>query len=171
MKPERKPLLHMTPLENSCPPRQPIASTPGKSEIRSGSRLLISDCITRPGNSLPKDMVPLKSFRYYLPLLTNSDFPPHGKYMMYVFHTSLLSSYRSTESYGPTFSSPPPDVIDNEEEYEVETILSHKGPNSRRLYLTTWKGYPSSENTWEPEVNLRHSLILAKAYKQEHNLR
>ena len=28
-----------------------------------------------------------------------------------VFHTSPLSSYRSTEPYGPTFSSPPPNVV------------------------------------------------------------
>ena len=87
-----------------------------------------------------------------------------------VFHTYLLSSYRSTEPYGPTFSSPPPDVINNKEEYEVEAILSHKGSNGRKLYLTTWKGYLSSENTWEPKVNLHHSPIFLNTYKQEHNL-
>ena len=88
-----------------------------------------------------------------------------------VFHASLLSSYHSTEPYGLSFSSPPPDVIDNEEEYEVEAILSHKGPTAHRLYLTTWKGYPSSENTWEPEINLCHSPTLLKCYKLEHGLR
>ena len=88
-----------------------------------------------------------------------------------VFHASLLSPYRSTESYGLLFLSPPPDVIDNEEEYKVEAILSHKGPIARRLYLTAWKGYPSSENTWEPEINLCHSPILLKRYKLEHGLR
>ena len=88
-----------------------------------------------------------------------------------MFHASLLSPYRSTESYGLSFSSPPPDVIDNEEEYEVEAILSHKGPTAHRLYLTAWKGYPSSENTWEPESNLRHSPTLLKRYKLEHGLR
>ena len=88
-----------------------------------------------------------------------------------MFHASLLSSYHSTESYGPLFSSPPPDVIDNEEEYEVEAILSHKGPTARRLYLTAWKGYQSSENTWEPESNLCHSTTLLKHYKLEHGLR
>ena len=82
-----------------------------------------------------------------------------------VFHASLLSSYCSTEPYGPTFLSPPPDVIDNEEEYEVKAILSHKGPNSQILYLTTWKGYPSSENTWKPKVNLHHLPILLNSYK------
>ena len=88
-----------------------------------------------------------------------------------VFHASLLSSYRSTEPYSPIFSSLPPDVIDNEEEYEIEAILSHKGPNSQGVYLTTWKGYPSLENTWEPKVNLCYSPILLNTYKLEHNLR
>ena len=88
-----------------------------------------------------------------------------------VFHASLLSPYCSTESYGPSFSSPPPDIIDYKEEYEVEAILSHKGPTAHRLYLTTWKGYPSSENTWEPESNLHHSPTLLKRYKLEHRLR
>ena len=47
-----------------------------------------------------------------------------------IFHASLLSPYCSTEAHGPSFLEPPPDVIDNKEEYEVEAILSHKGPKS-----------------------------------------
>ena len=97
--------------QNSWPPKQPSASILGKSEIRSGLRPLILDCATLLGNSLPRDMVPSKLFRYYLLSLINSNFLPHGKYTMYVFHASPLSSYRSTEPYGPTFSSPPPDVV------------------------------------------------------------
>ena len=88
-----------------------------------------------------------------------------------MFHASLLSPYHSTESYGPSFPSLPPDIIDDEEEYKVEAILSHKGPNACRQYLTTWKGYPSSENTWKPEENLHHSPTLLKCYKLEHGLR
>ena len=71
-----------------------------------------------------------------------------------IFHALLLSSYCSTEAHGPSFLNPPPDVINNEEEYEVEAILSHKGPKARRLYLTMWKGYSSAKNTWKPESNL-----------------
>ena len=83
-----------------------------------------------------------------------------------VFHATLLSPYRQTEAHGPSFSRPPPDVIDSEEEYEVDHIVSHKGSPDRRQYLTAWKGYPSSENTWEPEVNLRHTPTVLQAYKQ-----
>ena len=118
----------------------------------------------------PKRQGPFKIVQVLSPLTYTLRLP--STWTIYnIFHTSLLSSYHSTEPYGPTFSSPPPDVINNKEEYEVKAILSHKGPNGQRLYLTTWKGYPLSENTWEPEVNLHHSPILLNTYKQEHCLR
>ena len=37
-----------------------------------------------------------------------------------------------------------------EQEFEVEQILARKG----QQYLVKWKGYPDSENTWEPLKNL-----------------
>ena len=87
-----------------------------------------------------------------------------------VFHTSLLSSYKETKAHGPNFSKPPPDLIGTEEEYEVEQIISHCGTTGRRRYLTAWKGYSLSENTWEPESNLQHALEILGAYKQTHQL-
>ena len=72
--------------------------------------------------------------------------------------------------HGPNFSTPPPDLIRSEEEYKVETIISHKGLPGCRKYLTTWKGYPSSENTWEPESNLRHASEVLGDYKRAHSL-
>ena len=83
-----------------------------------------------------------------------------------VFHTTLLSPYHQTEAHGPSFSRPPPDIIDSEEEYKVDHIVSHKGSPGRRLYLTAWKGYPSSKNTWEPEINLCHAPTILQAYKK-----
>ena len=87
-----------------------------------------------------------------------------------VFHASLLSPYCSTKAYGPSFSEPSPDIIDNKEEYKVQTILSHKGPKSCRRYLTSWKGYSAMENIWESKSNLHHSALILSAYKQCHNL-
>ena len=95
---------------------------------------------------------------------------PHTWKIHNVFHASLLSPYYSTEVYGPSFLELPPNVIDNEEEYEVKAILSHKGPKSCWKYLTSWKGYSAVENTWEPKSNLRHSALILSAYKRHHNL-
>jgi hypothetical protein len=42
-----------------------------------------------------------------------------------MFHASLLSPYQETTAHGLNFSCPPPDLIDGEEEFEVECIISH----------------------------------------------
>jgi len=42
-----------------------------------------------------------------------------------VFHASLLSPYHETTTYGPNFSRPPPDLINDKEQYEVEQIRNH----------------------------------------------
>src|SRR5712672_1903346 len=82
-----------------------------------------------------------------------------------VFHASLLTSYRETTAYGPNFVRPPPDLIDGEEEYEVEAVLNHRMFGRRRQvqYLIKWKGYPHSDNTWEPSENV-HADELVSAY-------
>ena len=85
-----------------------------------------------------------------------------------VFHTTLLSSYKETKAHGPNFSKPPPDLIGTKEEYEVEQIISHCSTSGCHRYLTAWKGYPSSENTWEPESNLRHVVEILSTYKWIH---
>ena len=117
----------------------------------------------------PKCMGPFEITRVLSPLTYQLKLPCTWK-IHDVFHASLLLPYRSTEAYGSPFLEPPPDVIDNEEEYEVKTILSHKGPKSHQKYLTSWKGYSAAENTWEPESNLHHSALILSAYKRHHGL-
>ena len=82
-----------------------------------------------------------------------------------VFHASLLSPYQETAAHGPNFSRPPPDLIDGEEEYEVERIVNHRrhGRTRRLQYLVKWKGYPESDNTWEPADQV-HASELVKLY-------
>ena len=85
-----------------------------------------------------------------------------------VFHASLLTPYHETTAYGPNFIRPPPDLIDGEEEYEVEAVLNHRMFGRRRQvqYLIKWKGYPHSDNTWEPLENI-HAEDLIKAYHKK----
>ena len=42
-----------------------------------------------------------------------------------VFHTSLLTPYHETSQHGTNFTRPPPDLVDNLEEFEVEEIINH----------------------------------------------
>ncbi|KIN92934.1 hypothetical protein M404DRAFT_36574 [Pisolithus tinctorius Marx 270] len=45
-----------------------------------------------------------------------------------VFHASLLSPYCENDIHGPNFPAPPPDLINEEEEYEVEAIVDENSP-------------------------------------------
>ncbi len=82
-----------------------------------------------------------------------------------VFHASLLSPYRKTTAHRPNFTWPPPDLIEGEEEYEVESILNHwhHGRSRTLQYLIKWKNYPHSDNTWKPADQV-HAPELMKAY-------
>ena len=84
-----------------------------------------------------------------------------------VFHATLLSPYKETATYGSSFSTPPPDLINDEEEYEVETIVRHKRVKGGSLrYLVKWVGYPTSENSWQSEEHLENAKEILDAYKR-----
>ena len=90
-----------------------------------------------------------------------------------VFNEALLTPY-----VPPAFANqqlpppPPPDVIDGEEEHEVEAVINSKVVGSGRkksmMYLVKWKGYPDSENRWEPAVNLENAEEEVEKYWKAH---
>jgi len=89
-----------------------------------------------------------------------------------VFHASLLTPYRENEEHGPNFTSSPPDIVDNEEEYEVEAILAHRKQGRGYKFLIKWEGYPSSENTWEPPSHfMPRGKAILDAYKKKKKLK
>lgn len=51
---------------------------------------------------------------------------------------------------------------ESSQEYEVEAILKHKDTTNGRQFLIRWKGYDSSEDTWEGENNLKCPTVLNK---------
>lgn len=61
---------------------------------------------------------------------------------------------------------PPPDLIEEEEEWEIERILEYNRPRNKRRYFVKWKGFSDHDNTWEPKKNLKHTQILLKDYKR-----
>ena len=88
-----------------------------------------------------------------------------------VFHACLLSPFKETELHGTDETRPPPNLVQGNEEFEIEAILTHRTYKNRETrYLIKWKGYNTSENTWEPESNLSNAEEKLNDYKSWHNL-
>ena len=83
-----------------------------------------------------------------------------------MFHTSLLTPYKENETHGLNFPEPPPDLIDEEEEYEIEWILKHCGTPKNCFYLIQWKGYTAEEDIWLKEADLEHVADILNMYKR-----
>ena len=88
----------------------------------------------------------------------------------YVFHTTLLRSYKENEIYGENFTEPPPELLEGEEVYEVETILNHQKRGRGYQYFVKWQGYPITDALWEPEHTFSDDGDTLKIYKKHHNL-
>ena len=73
-----------------------------------------------------------------------------------VFHAALLTPFQETDQHGVNFTRPPPDLVQGEEEFEVESIKSHRhfGRARKLQYLVKWKGYPEADNSWEPAEHM-----------------
>ena len=82
-----------------------------------------------------------------------------------MFHSSLLTHYKETHESRAQFQHPPPELIGNEEEYEVEQIINHHhyGKCHQLQYLIHWKGYSAADDTWEPTDQV-HADKLVKNY-------
>jgi hypothetical protein len=67
-----------------------------------------------------------------------------------VFHIDLLTPYHEMSMHSANYQRPPPDLVDGEEEYEVETVLASRcfGHGKKLQYLVKWKGYLDSDNQW-----------------------
>ena len=86
-----------------------------------------------------------------------------------VFHVDRLRPTK-TASLVPNreFPEPEPIIVDEEEQYEVEKILDSKVVRKKFKYLVKWKGYPDSENSWEPEENVRDAKKAVAQFHKKH---
>ena len=60
------------------------------------------------------------------------------------------------------------EVEDEQEEYEVEQVLGHREISGTAYYLVKWKGYSTSENTWEPIENLQNAQRTMVNFHRSH---
>lgn len=52
-----------------------------------------------------------------------------------------------------------------EERYEVEAIRDHRVKGNVKYFLIHWKGYDSSDDSWESQYSIRCPALLAKYYE------
>ena len=97
------------------------------------------------------------------PVAFGLDLPP-GWRIHPVFHVSKLKRYIHSEEFLWEIEPPPPVLVGDTLEYEVEGILRHQGKGARHRYLVLWKGYPLTEATWEPESHLANALDILEEY-------
>ena len=95
------------------------------------------------------------------------DLPVHP-----TFHVSRLRPYRDPLSFHPDRPvppRPPPDIIEDNPEWEVERILDRRfrgrGRSRRPQYLVHWAGYPDSDDSWQPLRNLGNSLDMIRDFE------
>jgi hypothetical protein len=86
--------------------------------------------------------------------------PPHFR-IHNVFHVSLIEPWADREG---EVAEPPPVQIEDQLEWEVESVQDHREKGRGRQYLVRWKGYAPAEDTWEPEANLSRAQEVVREY-------
>lgn len=144
-----------------------------------GDEVMLSTAILRKWDRapklLPKYVGPYKIIKVVSPVAYELDLPATMR-IHNVFHISKLKAYQeSSDVQFPDRDQqvrPAPEIVDEENEWEVEQIMNKKTRNRRTgpktYYLVKWKGYPISESTWEPEEHLEHAKLLLDEYNESH---
>ena len=77
-----------------------------------------------------------------------------------------MAKRKAAAALGAALRSVEREVEDEEEEFAVEAIIAARVTRKGvPQFEVKWQGYPSSENTWEPEENLAHCATKVKAFK------
>jgi hypothetical protein len=110
-----------------------------------------------PRKLLPRFIGPFKVLKCVGKVSYKIGLPDHMK-IHNVFHVSLLHPYKSDGKR----HMPPPELVDGEYEFTVQSITAHRVSvvGGKRLrakrtkveYLVSWDGYGREHDTWEPAI-------------------
>src|SRR5487761_1748842 len=108
----------------------------------------------------PKRYGPFRVAAVISPVAYRLELPPTWK-IHPVFHASLMTPYRETETHGPNFLEPPPVEIDGgEPEWEIESILKDRTYRKKKQFLVRWKDYSPAHDSWVNESDLHADELL-----------
>ena len=69
------------------------------------------------------------------------------------------------KTHGANFPQPPPELLEGEDVYEVESIIRHQQRGQGHQYLVKWKGYPITDATWEKKLAFSNDGDMLSTYK------
>ena len=58
-------------------------------------------------------------------------------------------------------------MVKRQKEFQVEAITGMKSSKGGKMYQVKWKGWPSSDSTWEPLRNLDNCMPLVSAFEKK----
>jgi len=89
-----------------------------------------------------------------------------------VFNKALLTPFTEPSYPGQQDNStrPPPEIIDDDEEYEIEEIIDSRKWQGKLYYLVHWLGYPQDEDSWIPKEDTSHCQNLMTEFHKNHPL-
>jgi hypothetical protein len=117
-----------------------------------------------------KNLGPFKILKRISAVVFKLQLPPTMR-IHPVFHVSLLQPQTKETVKGFVQPLPPPIIVNDQEQYEVDEILDSrlKGRRYKRLeYLVSWKGYSPSDNSWEPDAHLDDAPELVSAFHRRY---
>jgi len=85
-----------------------------------------------------------------------------------VFHVSLLDAYKPSTIPNRIQDPPPPVVVDDELEWEVEEVLDSKFRRRKLYYKVRWKNFPPSDDSWQPASDLANSPDLVNEFHERY---
>src|SRR5262249_55157917 len=81
---------------------------------------------THPTSKLaPRRYGPFTVTKVISPVVYQLQIPEQWK-IHNVFHASLLTPYQETVIHGPNYAEPPPELVNGEPEWEVQSIIGHR---------------------------------------------
>ena len=83
-----------------------------------------------------------------------------------VFHCSMVKKFFSNNNgrfTERTHAKPAPILVEEMPDWEVQEVLDHCECYGKGQFLVKWKGYPNSDNSWEPMQCLENAIDLVQA--------